>query len=201
MSLGEVRARVGPRSRQFSDGQPLVQRQLAARNGHAFACTHFTRGWCIQYWGIMRGTGPLVAEGYAFLGPPCIDDVLTEDIYLFMTENFLKYKTSFVASMSNFWWDSCRKKQFGAFIGKFMSNRYTFKNGLSLFVLNTTMKTVYKDALRSPNPTVSRRQDLLDFVHFEKLHTGENVGNWLHEIHKLVGCKPDFIGSHVVGGA
>ena len=62
------------------------------------------------------------------------------------------------------------------------------------------MKYVYKDALQSPKPTLARCQALLDFVHFEKYHTGENVGNWLHEIHKGFGCKPDFIGSQVVDG-
>ena len=77
----------------------------------------------------------------------CIIGVLTEDIYLFMTENFLKYETSFVASTSELWWDIVSKNSVVAYIGYFMANRYTFKNGGFLFFFDTTMKSIYKDAL------------------------------------------------------
>ena len=76
-----------------------------------------------------------------------INDLLMEDIYLFMTEKFLKYETSFVASTSDFWWDIVRKKSFGARIGKFVANRHMFKNGLSIFVSDTTIKSVYKGSI------------------------------------------------------
>ena len=130
-----------------------------------------------------------------------INYVLTEDIYLFMTENLLKYETSFVALTSDFWGDRVRKKSFGVCIGNFMDNRYKFKNRLSIFVLDTTMKFIYKDVLRYPNPTLSCCQALFDFIHFRKYHTEESFGNWLYAIHKGVGYKPDFIGSHVVDSA
>ena len=44
-----------------------------------------------------------------------------------------------------------------------MANRYTFNNELSLFISETTMDSVYKDALRSPKPTLACCQSLLDF--------------------------------------
>ena len=64
-----------------------------------------------------------------------------------MTEKFLKYETSFVASTSDFWWDIVCKKSFGARIGKFVANRHMFKNGLSIFVSDTTIKSVYKGSI------------------------------------------------------
>ena len=82
-----------------------------------------------------------------------------------------------------------------------MANRYTVNNCLSLFVLDTTMKSIYKDALRSPNPTLARGQALLDFVNLGKARTGDNVGNWIHAIQKGVGCNPVFVGIHIVDGA
>ena len=118
-----------------------------------------------------------------------------------MTENFLKYENSFTASMSDLWWDRVLNNSFGACIENFMDNRYTFKNGISIFVSETTMHSVYKYALQSQKPTLARYQALLDCLQFEKSHTGENVGNWLHEMHKGVRHKMDFIGSHVVDGA
>ena len=83
-----------------------------------------------------------------------------------MTENFLEYDTSFIASRSDFWWDIVRKNYFGVCIENFMTNRYTFKNGHSIFVSDTTMKFVYKYVLRSPKPTLARCQALLGFLHF-----------------------------------
>ena len=68
--LGAVGARVGPQLRQFPDGQPLAQGQLAAHNGQALDCTHFMPSRCIEHWVIVRGTGPAVAAGTMFLGPP-----------------------------------------------------------------------------------------------------------------------------------
>ena len=61
-----------------------------------------------------------------------------------MTENFLKYDTLFFASASDLLWDIVRKKSIGACVGTFVSNRYTFNNVISIFVSDTTMKSVYK---------------------------------------------------------
>ena len=60
----------------------------------------------------------------------CINDVLTEEIHLFMTENFLKYETSFIASTSEFWLYEVCNNTFDACIGTFMANRHTFNNGI-----------------------------------------------------------------------
>ena len=87
-----------------------------------------------------------------------------------------------------------------------MASHYRFRNGLFLAVSSTTMKemaTLEKttDLLRSSTPTIARAQALLDFSHFDKPKTGENIGRWLGDIHHGVGCKPDYINSHTVDGA
>ena len=74
----------------------------------------------------------------------CVGDVLTYELYLFMTELYLLYHQSFVASTSDFWVDPVRKQSFGAAIANFMANRYKFKNGLSLFVPMTTVASAKK---------------------------------------------------------
>ena len=63
VSLKSEGGPVGTLLRQFYCGQPLVQGILAARNGHDLTFTHFTPGRCIQYWEIVRDTGPAVSEG------------------------------------------------------------------------------------------------------------------------------------------
>ena len=70
VSLGAVRPHVGPWLRQLSNGKLLVQGRLEDRNGQTLVCTHFTPGWCVHHWVIVRGTGPAVAEGPIFLGDP-----------------------------------------------------------------------------------------------------------------------------------
>ena len=71
MSVGVVGPRVGTWLKQLSDGKPLVQDQLANRNGQALACTHFTTGQCVHNCGVIRGTGPEVTTGPMFLGTSC----------------------------------------------------------------------------------------------------------------------------------
>ena len=68
--LGAVGPCVGPWLRKLSDGKPLVQGKLAARNGQALACTHFTPTRYVQHWVVVRGAGPAVAAGLMFLGGP-----------------------------------------------------------------------------------------------------------------------------------
>ena len=94
---------------------------------------------------------------------------------------------------------------FGGSIANVMINHYHFRNGLCLAVADATMKmllsTKTTNFLHSATPTIKRCQALLDFVHFDKPKTGENIGAWLNAIHNDVGCKPSYIGSHVVDGA
>ena len=58
-----------------------------------------------------------------------------------------------------------------------------------------------KSELENMNGVRDRCQALIDFKHFNKLHTGENIGACLNSIQLSVGCKPDFIGGHNVDGA
>ena len=57
------------------------------------------------------------------------------------------------------------------------------------------------EMLRSKVPTLDRCQALCDFVLFDLNHTGDEIGRWLEDAHGSVGCKPSYIGSHVVDGA
>ena len=70
VSLGAVDAHVGPLLRQFSDGKLLLQGRLAAWHGQVLAYTHFTPGWCVQHWGIVRGIVTVVLAVPMFIGPP-----------------------------------------------------------------------------------------------------------------------------------
>ena len=58
-----------------------------------------------------------------------------------------------------------------------------------------------KSELEKMNGVRGRCQALLDFKHFTKLHTRENIGAWLNSIHLSVECKPAFIWGHTVYGA
>ena len=82
-----------------------------------------------------------------------------------------------------------------------MANRYTFQTGQVLFMSDTTRKKVHETKLRQNAGVRDCCQALLDFLHFPKAHTGENIGNWLNTIHDGVGCNPSYIGGHVVDGA
>ena len=55
--------------------------------------------------------------------------------------------------------------------------------------------------LQTKNPDLHRCQCLLEFSHFDKPKSGENIGMKLDEVHCAVGCNADFIGSHTVDGA
>ena len=50
-------------------------------------------------------------------------------------------------------------------------------------------------------PTVDRSQALPNLKSWYITKTGDNIDQWLEEIHKVVGCKPEYIGSHIVDGA
>ena len=83
------------------------------------------------------------------------------------------------------------------------------KSGIDLFMSDATLNSLSSDDdprgwerhLRSKASSLGRCQALLDFVLFDKPHTGEEVGAWLDHAHGRVQCKPSFIGSHVVDGA
>ena len=126
-----------------------------------------------------------------------------------LMECYLRYGDSFVASTSDFWWDRVRKASFGACIGNFMAHQYRMKSGIDLFMSDATLNSLSSDDdprgwerhLRSKASSLGRCQTLLDFVLFDKPHTGEEVGAWLDHAHGRVQCKPSFIGSHVVDKA
>ena len=61
VGIGAVGARVGPWLRQLSDGQPLIQGQLAARHEYALYFTEFMPGWYVHHWVIVMVTVPFIA--------------------------------------------------------------------------------------------------------------------------------------------
>ena len=124
----------------------------------------------------------------------------------FLIECFLLYRSSFVASTSDFWHHPVWKTSFGATVANFMAPGYIFRNGLFLAVSDTTKKRLHKSGtfsslIRSGVPKLHRTQALMDFCEFDHPKTGTNIGEWLLEAHSSVGCKPEYISSHTVDGA
>lgn len=95
---------------------------------------------------------------------------------------------------------------FGACIANLTAPNYHFRNGTCLVVSDVTMKSISAkekttDILLNGTPTLKRTQLLLNFEHFDKPKTGENIGAWLDDNHRGVGCRPDYINSHIVDSA
>lgn len=130
--------------------------------------------------------------------------ILNKEISLMMKELYLLYSEGFVASTSDFWWHPVMKQSFGACIANFMANKYRFKNGLDLFMSDTTFQGLSEEVLRElkvKTPKLDRCQALCDFVLYDLDHTGNSIGHWLEDAHRNIGCYPSYIGSHVVDGA
>ena len=122
-----------------------------------------------------------------------------------VTEGFIKFRCSFIASTSDFWHDPQRKKSFGASIANMMTKHYEFHNGLCLAVSDTTLGAMKRDKcihlIKVLVPIILRLQMLLDFLCYLLQKTGYNIGMWLDACHRSINAKPDYIGSHVVDGA
>ncbi len=72
---------------------------------------------------------------------------------------------------------------------------------MQLYMSDATFKKLDKKVLVNSKPTLGRCGALLDFCHFWKEKSGENIGAWLEKIHADVGMEPSHIGSHNVDGA
>ena len=59
----------------------------------------------------------------------------------------------------------------------------------------------WETMLQSKSFKIKRCQSLLDFILFDKDHTGDFFGLWLNDAHARVYCEPSWIGSHTVDGA
>ena len=119
-----------------------------------------------------------------------------------MTESFIKFGNSFVASTSDFWHHPVWKMAFGASVANLMTNGYQFKNGLFLAVSQTTLPNAIAElGVQDTVPVLHRCQALLDFCSWMQVKSGELIGYWLEDCHKAVGCKPNYIASHIVDGA
>ncbi len=114
----------------------------------------------------------------------CINDVLSQEIYLMVAEGLLAFgDEAIVSSNSDFWTDKVTKKSYGACVGNLMARRYTFTDGLALFMSNSTQKSIKREDLKFKTGNLDRCAALIDFLHFPQAHTGENIGQWLTKIH------------------
>ena len=57
------------------------------------------------------------------------------------------------------------------------------------------------ELLRCATTTVNKSQALTEFKNWDITKTGENIGHWLEDIHKGVGCKPEYISSQNFDGS
>ncbi len=136
----------------------------------------------------------------------CIMTVLTKELqYLFM-EGYLQFRSSFVASTSDFWLDNVRKqKSFGATIANFMAYSVKKKWHKSVHVKrmhNTIMAGGCKlDVLLAASKrTIGRCQALVNFQKFKGLHSGASIALWLEDSHQVVRCKTEYMYSHATDG-
>ena len=82
-----------------------------------------------------------------------------------VTELFMLYNNSFVASTSDFWWDPVRRVSFAASVANFMVNHYQFKNELCLAMSNMTM-----NKLKSTEKTTEiLRSSTQLYAHYQKM--------------------------------
>lgn len=96
-------------------------------------------------------------------------------------------------------------------MANFIGYGYQMKNGTFLAMSDTTRKCLFQrdkdnkcaadEVLLKNRGTLHRVQACLSFCHFDKPKTGEKIGQWLEDIHAIVGCKPAYISSHTVDGA
>ena len=113
----------------------------------------------------------------------------------------MKYRSSYVHSNSDFWWDSIRKAAFAACVANVMLNMYRKTNGTLVAISDATLKTMNREELVTTTPTIDKCPLLLDFCCFDVPKTGRNIGMWLDNTHERHGIKPDHLGSHIVDGA
>jgi hypothetical protein len=48
------------------------------------------------------------------------------------------------------------------------------------------------------DPLIHCLQALLSFTHWDSMKLGQLIGDWLTNVHKMFGIKPEYIGSHTV---
>ncbi len=51
------------------------------------------------------------------------------------------------------------------------------------------------------DPLICCLQALLSFAHWDSVKSGQLIGDWLTNVHKMFGIKTEYIGSHTVDGA
>ena len=122
-----------------------------------------------------------------------------------VTDAYINYTESFVASTSDFWWHDVWKTQFAASIANFISPGYFLVNGAFLVMSSLTLTKLRgnratSSLLAPQDPKPHRLQALIDFQHWTMEKSVNRIGTWLHVIHELAGIKAAYIGSHTVDG-
>ncbi|EJK63933.1 hypothetical protein THAOC_15380 [Thalassiosira oceanica] len=97
---------------------------------------------------------------------------------------------SFMSGTIDFWTDSHRKEQFGAFVIDVTAERYELSDGTSLFMSRETKQSLLE------------REFILNFEKFDKAKTTDVVADWMDESSREVGIKPsDYSNLSADGGS
>ena len=124
-----------------------------------------------------------------------------------ITEGYLRWHSSFVASSSDFWSHPTWRKSFAAVIANFMTKGYYFKQpNLFLACSDTTMAKIKNsnltdNLLRSEKAILHRVQALIQFLMYLLKKTGQNIGIMVEDSHATVNIKADYMGGCTVDNA
>ena len=120
-------------------------------------------------------------------------------------ELYIKYNGPFIASQSDFVWDSIRRCAFGGCILATISQHYHTVHGLlamSNGTYNSIKGTQENDGLvLNPMPVLSQFEECGDYRLFTKEKTGQNIGDWLDQSHRALSVYPSHVISHTIDEA
>lgn len=116
---------------------------------------------------------------------------------------------SFMSGTIDFWTDSHRKEQFGAFVIDVTAERYELSDGTSLFMSRETKQSLLERHRNEPisffmstTPRLESGEFILNFEKFDKAKTTDVVADWMDESSREVGIKPsDYSNLSADGGS
>ena len=89
--------------------------------------------------------------------------------------------SGYVSGSIDFWTDSHRKEQYGAFVVNLVGNRYRMENGSELFMSRQTRDNLDRAIFVTGKPELAVLEFPLNFERFQKSKTIENVVEWMRE--------------------
>ena len=130
-----------------------------------------------------------------------INKAVCREFHRLVVDNAIWLGENWASSNSDFYFDSTRRESFGCIVSNFMSKRYKFKEGRSLFVSESTLK---EGAFKEVHENTFVLDDLEFIVAFEKFSeakTGEAIGQWMVEAHMAQGLRPNYVFHHSTDAA